>query len=83
MNKKREQWRLPKTFKVDPVVDGLQQRHDGEPRFFELVKHLDDTTLSAFEHIKCCNCGLKHLHTYNVFKAPSGRWFLVVRPYRI
>ena len=83
MKQKREQWRLPKEFKPDLAMDGFQQRHDGEPRIVDLVKHGNDRTLSAHEYIKCCDCGLTHLHTYNVMKTPNGKWFFKVRAYRV
>ena len=83
VNKKREQWRLPKEFKTEPIVDGCRQRSDEEPRILDLVKHASDRSLSTQEFNKCCDCGLIHLHTYNVIKTPDGNWFLVKRAYRI
>ena len=81
--KKREQWRLPPTFKPKPVKDGAQQRHDGEPRFYELKKFENDRTLHTDVFNACCDCGLKHHYTYNVLKTPDGTWYLVSRAYRV
>ena len=83
MPAKREQWRLPKAFKPDLEVNGRIQRHEGEPRFHELVKHESDRTLSVDTFIECCDCGLTHHHTYNVIKTCTGKWYLVHRAYRI
>ena len=83
VNKKREQWKLPKTFKVEPIVNDSRQRSDGEPRFLVLTKHGNDRSLSTQEFSKCCDCGLTHLYTYNVIKTPDGNWYLVKRAYRI
>lgn len=80
--KKGQRWRLPKAFKTSRLKKGFRQRHDGEPRFLNLKKHENDRTLSAHESVKCCDCGLVHLHTYNVLRAPNGQWFLLLRSYR-
>ncbi len=80
---KREQWRLPKTFEPDAEKNDSRQRYDGEPRFIDLVRHENDRTLSAQEYIECCDCELTHLHTYNVLKTPDGKWYLIVRAYRV
>ena len=79
----RDQWRLPKTFKTAKIKDGKRQRHDGEPRFFDLVKHENDRTLTADEVVSCCDCGLTHHHVYNVIRASSGKWYLSIRAYRM
>ena len=81
--KKRERWRLPKTFKVAKTKKGVVQRHDGEPRFFELVKHANDQTLTCNTVVACCDCGLKHNYVYNIFKVSKGTWYLGVRAYRL
>ena len=83
MPAKREQWRLPKPFETAKTVDGRIQRHDGEHRFYELVKHANDRTLSADTFIECCDCGLTHHYTYNVMKTQDGNWYLVHRAYRV
>ena len=79
-------WKLPKTFKISKVKKGQRQRHDGEPRFLELVKHANDRSLSAQESVKCCDCGLTHLHTYNIIKTKlkkKVKWYIVERAYRV
>ena len=83
MAKKREKWRLPKTFKVAKKKKGTIQRQDGEPVFLTLKKHENDRTLTTNETIKCCDCGLAHSQSYNVFKTPDDAWYLVVRSYRL
>ena len=79
---KREQWRLPKTFRPAKVKKGTIQRHDGEPRIFSLTKHENDRSLSTDTFVECCDCGLTHHHIYNVIKPPNGKWYLLVRAYR-
>ena len=79
-------WKLPKTFKVSKIKKGQRKRHDGEPRFLALVKHANDRTLSAHESVKCCDCGLTHLHTYNIIKTKlkkKVKWYIIERAYRI
>lgn len=83
MAKKREKWRLPKTFKVAKEKKGMIQRQDGEPRFYELAKHVNDRTLTANTIVACCDCGLEHNHVYNVFRVSKGTWYLGVRSYRL
>ena len=81
--KKRGTWRLPKAFVPAEVESGGGvQRYDGEPVLHRLENHDNDRTLSTFTCIKCCDCGLSHLHTYNVMKAPDGKWWLLARAYR-
>ena len=82
MPAKREQWRLPKTFVPNKEKEGTVVRHDGEPRLYTLTKHENDRTLSTSHFVECCDCGLTHMHTYNVLKTPDGNWYLVHRAYR-
>ena len=49
MAKPREQWRLPKTFELDPEIDGFRQRHsmpagDNQRKSYYLFKLCSDTT---------------------------------------
>ncbi|KKL18799.1 hypothetical protein LCGC14_2471900 [marine sediment metagenome] len=83
MTPKREQWRLPKAFQPDQKVNETRQRHDGEPRIYDLVKHANDRSLSADTFIECCGCGLTHHNTFNVMKTPDGKWYLMLRAYRV
>ena len=78
-------WKLPKVFKISKIKKGFRQRHDGEPQFIELTKHANDRTLSTKELSKCCDCGLIHLHTYNVIRIrrkKKDRWYIIKRAYR-
>ena len=79
-------WKLPKVFKVSKIKKGSRQRHDGEPRFLELVKHANDRTLSTQEIAKCCDCGLTHLYTFNVVRIKlkkKNKWYIIERAYRV
>lgn len=84
---KVERWGLPKTFKPSKNKNGFIIRHDGEPRFYELTKHANDKSLTADSLVKCCDCGLVHHYTYNVFavkqKGKKSRWYIGLRAYRI
>ena len=82
MSNKRARWRLPKTFKATKVKKGVQQRYDGEPRFYELGKFANDKTLTTHYIDKCCGCGLEHQNTYNVLKVKK-KWYMIVRAYRL
>ena len=59
------------------------QSHDGEIWMYPLANHANDRTMSTHDVTKCCDCGLTHLHTYNVMKTPDGLWWLVKRAYRL
>jgi len=79
-------WKLPEVFKVSKIKKGFRQRHDGEPQIFELAKHANDRTLSIAEFAKCCDCGLVHLHTFNVMRVrrkKKTKWYLIKRAYRV
>ena len=83
MKRKREKWLLPKTFKTKRSKKGRHQRQDGEPIIHELVRHANDRTLTADTASECCDCGLTHTRTYNVFRVSSGKWYLIERVYRV
>jgi len=83
MSKSREQWRLPKVFKPAKIKKGRHQRHDGEPVIHRLVRHANDKTLTADTTSECCDCGLTHTRTYNIFRVSSNKWYLVERVYRV
>ena len=82
MTAKREQWRLPKTFKPAKVKKGSQQRVDGEPRIYRLTKHANDKTLGVGTFDVCCDCSLTHHVTFNVMHVRK-KWYLVERAYRV
>ncbi len=75
-------WKLPKVFKPSKVKKGKRQRHDGEPRFLDLIRHRNDRTLTTNEVVSCCDCGLTHHHTFNVLTI-GRKWFLIIRAYRL
>lgn len=82
MAKKRQKWKLPKTYKTKKSNGGRVVRIDGEPRFYELVKFDGDRTLITDTYLECCDCGLTHHHTFNVLKV-RGTWFINHRAYRV
>ena len=82
MAAKRKQWRLPETFKPAKVKNDSQQRSDGEPRFYQLIKHGNDKTLTTHYFDVCCDCGLTHHEMFNLLKVKKG-WYLVTRAYRV
>lgn len=59
---------------------------DGEPAYVEMVRWEDEPAegvVRGQQLVTCCDCGLRHLHAYEIFRANSGRWWLVVRSYRV
>ena len=76
-------WKLPAEFKEATLRDGSIQRHDGEPRLYELTRFSNDRTLHVDTYIECCDCSLTHHYLYNVLKTPDGKWYLQARAYRV
>jgi len=79
-------WKLPKTFKPNKIKKGFRLRQDGEPQIIPLAKHANDRTLTTQELVKCCDCGLTHLYTFNVLKVKrkkKTKWYLIKRAYRV
>lgn len=62
---------------------GRVQMHDGKPGFLRLQREEGENLLRADERVVCCDCGLDHLFSYEVYQQNDGKFFLVVRAYRI
>lgn len=62
---------------------GAQWNHDGTPTLIPLKRHPNDRTLRGEQENYCCDCGLRHVYCYEVFRAPQGQFFLTKRAYRI
>ena len=77
----RAKW-LPKDY---PGVKGHSNTNimtDGEPISVYLTKYTNDSCLHAQHWQHCCDCGLRHLITYEVYRDRVGRYFLNTRAYR-
>ena len=68
---------LPEREKVGDKVQ------EGELRMISLYRWANDRTLHGTWPIKCCDCGLVHIHDFSVLKGPDGRFYLGKRAYRI
>ena len=79
----RPGWRKPKA--VPPVMrpDGYRQMRDGEPRLLPLRRWENDRTLSTEMMVRCCDCGLQHMYTFNMLTDPDGNYYLMKRAYRL
>jgi hypothetical protein len=64
--------------------DGAQQMRDGEPAYIDLHR------FNKFEQIArgdyrtvCCDCGLHHLHVFELHQRDDRSFGIVMRTYRI
>lgn len=48
----------------------------GQPTFSKLISYENDRALKGHEIVGCCDCGMVHLVTYEVFKGKSGFWLV-------
>lgn len=63
---------------------GSDQIIDGEPVYIKLVRFPHESVARGQIVGTCCDCGLRHLHTYEVYYDPSDKgWWIVNRDYRI
>jgi hypothetical protein len=63
---------------------GRVRRQEGEPMFLRLRKFQNDRAIRAVETAACCDCGLMHQFTYEVFREQqTGHFWLVTRAYRM
>lgn len=74
-------WPPPRTKKR--MDKGRRVMRDGEPNTIELHRYETDATLRGEIDNACCDCGLRHLLAFEVFRDPAGRWYLNKRTYRI
>jgi len=64
-------------------IKGVRQMREGEPHTLELTRFETDMSLRATLDNACCDCGLRHLMVFEVFKDARGRFYLNKRAYRI
>ena len=77
---KTEVWKVPATPKKK--IKGVEVNNDGTPTYINLTRWGYDRALRGALWNKCCDCGLEHLLTFEVFKDGDGSFFLVKRAYR-
>jgi len=78
--------RIPWPPKPEPVKrerGGRQVNRDGQPTTVRLVRFSPDTALHASIDNECCDCGLRHLMAFEVFRDAAGRFYLNKRSYRL
>jgi hypothetical protein len=77
--KRSIRWPGPTT---KPLYEGNTRIiRDGEPRPLRLERFPNDVSLRGDVWIACCDCGLRHLNTFEVYKDPKG-FCLVLRSWR-
>lgn len=64
-------------------VKGVRQMREGEPNTVLLTRFETDMSLRASIDNACCDCGLRHLMVFEVFRDAAGRFYLNKRTYRI
>lgn len=79
----RPTWPKPRATPAVIRPDGFRQMRDGEPRFLPMRRWENDRTLSAEMVVRCCDCGLQHMYTFNVLTDDEGDYFLLKRAYRL
>lgn len=62
------------------VSGGAHQILEGEPSIVPMARYRNDNTIRGHEWSVCCDCGLRHIHVYEVFRIKEG-YFLGVRSY--
>lgn len=67
---------LPKRYKPG------KKNVDGEPTFISLTLFRGDGALRGRVFVKCCECGLEHLVTYEIFRDRKGQYWMARRGYR-
>lgn len=72
----------PKESKAEIKKD-REVKRDGEPALMSLDRWGNDSTLRCDCLVRCCDCGLTHLHTYEVLRDPDGKFHLIRRAYRL
>jgi hypothetical protein len=82
MSKKRLAPWLPPVTQPN-LKKGVQWNHDGTPTLLPLKRHPNDRSLRAEQENYCCDCGLRHVYCYEVFRTPDGNFFLAKRAYRV
>jgi hypothetical protein len=74
---------LPEPLPIERTKDGNRHMHNGQPAFFIMEREAGEDMLRADQRVVCCDCGLDHLMSYEVFRTPKGRYVLAVRAYRV
>jgi hypothetical protein len=75
-----KEW-LPQPTKPKKKGDTRTLR-EGEPSILPMVRHGGDDFISTDRIVECCDCGLRHLHTYGVY-SKGKRFFLSIRSWRL
>lgn len=81
MPKKLSKWPPPRT--KPSKKHGVRVMSEGEPNTLELLRFDTDMALRTSVDNACCDCGLRHLLVFEVFRDHTGRFFLNKRAYRI
>lgn len=64
--------------------DGQTVHHksDGEPSFIRMKRWENDQSLRGDAIVSCCDCGLRHLYSYELIRL-GKEWWLIKRAYRV
>lgn len=61
----------------------VRAMREGEPNTIPLTRYETDMSLRGHIDNACCDCGLRHLIVFEVFRDAAGRFYLNKRTYRI
>ena len=67
---------------VPSDVDYPKSTRPGAPLVPMLYSYLNDKSMRCAIENTCCDCGLVHHMTFEIFKASDDNWYLAKRSYR-
>jgi len=77
---KLNNWKL-KRVEDSKVIGGTARMNDGTPHIVPLILQSQDDAFRGHEYVRCCDCELQHLQTFELFY-DEGDLFLQIRAYR-
>ena len=69
--------------KITPDAAGKRPMVDGETVWLRVRRFSGDAAARANAYVACCDCGLKHLHSFELFEHPRHGLILSMRSYRL
>ena len=73
----------PPVEKPAKIKGNRRTKRDGEPTVLLLERWTNDSTLRTSTEKECCDCGLRHVLTFEVLRAGNKEFYLLKRAYRI
>jgi len=61
----------------------IRTNYEGQPTLMPLHRYNHDRSLRGQMVNACCDCGLTHLLTFEVFQVSAGRFYMNKRAFRL